>query len=93
MATLATRISVPGEVLFRDLGDEMVLLDLESGRYFGLNEIATRMWALLLRHGRVAPALDDLLEEYEVGEDRLQTDLFGFVDALASQGLLRLDES
>jgi len=85
---LDTRVTVPPGVMFRDLDGEAVVLELESGRYFGLNETGTRMWLLLLEHGEVEPALRALLEEYDVPEDRLRTELLGFVESLVSQRLL-----
>lgn len=83
-----TRVTVPAGVMFRDLDGEAVVLELESGRYFGLNETGTRMWLLLLEHGEVEPALRALLDEYDVPEDRLRTELLDFVEALVSQRLL-----
>ena len=85
---LDTRVSVPPGVMFRDLDGEAVVLELESGRYFGLNETGTRMWILLLEHGEVEPAFRALLDEYDVPEDRLRTELLGFVESLVSQRLL-----
>ena len=35
------------DVLFREIDNECVLLDLGSGTYFGLNEVGTRIWNLL----------------------------------------------
>lgn len=87
-----TRVTVPSGVMFRDLDGEAVLLELQTGRYYGLNETGTRMWLLLLEHGRLAPALDALLREYEVLESQLRGELLGFVEMLASRRLLLLDE-
>ena len=39
-------ISVPKGVLFQDLGDEVALLEAESGQYYVLNEVGARMWSL-----------------------------------------------
>ena len=93
MATLQSKISIPEDVLFRDLDGEAVVLNLESGKYFGLDETGTRMWALLAEHGRVEPACRVLLDEYEVSEEQLQCDLLKLVDELASHDLLQLDEA
>lgn len=86
--TLDMRVTVPPGVMFRDLDGEAVVLELESGRYFGLNETGTRMWLLLRDLGEVEPALRALLDEYDVPEDRLRTELLDFVEALVSQRLL-----
>jgi len=88
-----TRVAIPETVLFRDLDGEAVILETGSGRYYGLNEIGTRMWLLLQRHGGVEPACRDLLLEYQVSEDQLLTDFVRFVELLASRHLLELGET
>jgi coenzyme PQQ synthesis protein D (PqqD) len=91
--SLGTRVTVPAGVMFRDLDGEAVLLELDTGRYFGLNETGTRMWHLLCEHGRVETVLHILLEEYDVPEERLRRELLSLVDSLVSQGLLLVDET
>lgn len=90
MIDFRTRIAIPDAVLFRDLEGEAVILETISGKYFGLNETGTRMWLLLQRHGEVATAYEKLLSEYQVNADRLQEDLFRFVELLASRRLVEL---
>ena len=84
-----TRVAVPETVLFRDLDGEAVLLATESGKYFGLNEVGTRMWSLLHQHGDVEAVCDALLAEYDVPKDQLREDLARFVDTLADRGLVK----
>lgn len=83
-------VSVPEGVLFRDLGEEAVLLELKTGQYYSLNEVGTRMWRLLAEHGSIASVVLELNGEYEVAEEQLRKDVEGFVDILASRGLLAL---
>ena len=92
-ATLESRISVHEDVLFRDLGGEAVILNLKSGKYYGLDRVGTRMWALLTQHGQVALAYRVLLDEYDVAEDRLQQDLLRLIDELVAHELLQVDET
>jgi hypothetical protein len=86
---LDTRVTIPAGVMFRDLDGEAVLLELASGRYFGLNETGTRMWHLLQEHGSVETAFQTLLDEYDVAEERLRQELTGFVGTLTAQRLLQ----
>ena len=90
---ITARVTVPEQVLFRDLAGEAVLLELASGRYYGLNETGTRMWSLLVEHGRVEEVLHDLLQEYDAPPERLREELLLFVETLASRRLLDLHES
>lgn len=89
--TLESKISVSDEILFRDLDGEAVLLHLETGMYYGLDEVGTRMWTLLTQHGQVEPAYQALLEEYDVTEDQLHTDLLNLIEELAAHQLLQVD--
>ena len=86
----AVRIAVPESVLFRDLGEEAVLLELESGRYYSLDGVGLQMWKLLSRHGCLVLAHRELLKEYEVEAAELERDLRTFVDRLAERRLLEL---
>ena len=43
---LSDRVLVSSQVVAREVGNETVLLDLESGTYYGLDPIGARMWNL-----------------------------------------------
>ena len=90
MSSLSTRVSIPDEVLFKDLGDEAVILELSTGQYYGLDEVGSRMWRQLREHGEVGAAYRALRDEYRVAADELRRDLLEFVDRLASRKLLEL---
>src|SRR3954470_21462940 len=93
MAHSSTQITVPESVLFRDLEGEAVLLDTLTGRYYGLNEVGTRMWSLLLAHREIGATYRDLLGEYQVSPRQLEQDLSDFVQLLASRGLILIPTS
>ncbi len=87
------RVRPRQEVIFREIGGEAVVLSPEDGRYYGLDEVATRMWLHLIRTGRVDSAYNELLEEFDVGSDRLRDDLLAFVEELRSCGLIEIEEA
>jgi hypothetical protein len=58
--------SIPEHVLARKLDDEMVLLNLDSGEYFGLNDTGTRVWELLAEGSTSEEIVGRLTEEFEV---------------------------
>jgi hypothetical protein len=93
MTTLDSRIRPPRRVLFREVAGEAVLLELESGRYFGLDAVGTRIWALLSDHRHLDPVYRELLAEFEAPPEQLRDDLCSFVDELVSRSLLEVDEA
>lgn len=86
-------VTAPDSVLVRELDGETVILDLESESYFGLDEVGTRMWALLTTSASIQEAFDGLLDEYDVKADQLRADLTDFITQLVDQGLLVVDHA
>ena len=93
MITLSSRVAIPDKVLCRDLGAEAVILDLDLGVYYGLDEVGLRMWTLLQSHGDLRSVFETMLKEYDVPRERLLKDLLDFVDRLASRRLLKLEDA
>jgi hypothetical protein len=80
----------PG-VLFRDLAGEAVLLDLEAGTYFGLNEVGTRAWNLLGGGGATLAAVHAaLLVEYDAPPKQVWDDLLALVRDLLAHRLVEI---
>lgn len=86
--TLAQRAKPTPEVLCQDVGGEVVLLDLASERYFGLDPVGTRIWSLLNQDQLLQQVLETLCVEYEASRELLQNDLLALVAQLADAGLV-----
>ncbi len=84
------RVRVPDDVLVSTLQTESVILNLKSERYFGLDEVGTRMLAILSKSDSIQAAYDTLLEEYEVEGDVLKRDLIVLIERLVGQGVLEI---
>jgi hypothetical protein len=83
-----TTIAPAPEVLFREQSGEGVLLNLKTGRYFGLDAVGTRIWQMLLEGRSLNATVSQLLQEYDVAQDKLLTDVGSFVAALEAHGLV-----
>jgi hypothetical protein len=83
-----SRIIIPERVLLRELDGESVLLNLDSERYFGLDETGTRMWAALTTSKSIEEALEKLVDEYDVESELLREDLNELIEKLRDHGLV-----
>jgi hypothetical protein len=88
MKKLSDRVSVPAQVMDRSVGDETVILDLESGTYYGLDPVGARMWQLLGEGKSLGEVCEIMLEEYDVARERLEEDLLKLAEELANNGLV-----
>jgi len=82
------RFVVHPSVVFRELDGETVLLNLDSGVYFGLDAVGTRVWALLLEHGAAEPVCEQMEREYDVTREQLEHDVQRLMTELQQKGLI-----
>lgn len=77
--------------LASDLGDEVVILDLDRSSYVGLDGVGARIWKLLEDGATIADLLETIVEEYEVSEEQFAADLPQILDELMARGLVQID--
>ena len=56
--------------VFSELDNEAVILHLQSGTYYGLNQVGARIWDMLRQPRKVTEILAAILDSYEVDSDR-----------------------
>jgi hypothetical protein len=76
--------------MVRFLDRESVLLNLETEKYFGLDETGTRMWQLLTASPNIDAAYQELLEEFDVEPELLRSNLVELLSRLVDNGLLQV---
>lgn len=76
-------------LLVQEVGEEMVILDLDSEQYFALDQVGLRFWQLLDEEPSLEALIDRLGQEYAVERERLAADMEHFVARLLAQGLVR----
>lgn len=86
--SFARRVSVPAEVLMREIDGESVFLNLQNESYYGLDEVGTRMLTLLTTSASIADAFKVLLTEFDVEPDVLERDIRQLIEKLIANGLL-----
>jgi hypothetical protein len=89
---LASRATVPEHVVFRAFAQETVVLNLETGKYHGLDPIGGRLLEILPRRGSVADAADEIALEYSRPVDEVRADVVEFCLELSARGLITLEE-
>ena len=94
MAILFTdRVRVPDDVLISNLQEESVILNLNSERYFGLDNVGTRMLSVLSASNSIEAAYEVLKGEYDVDAQVLRQDLTSLIENLVQQGLITVDHA
>jgi hypothetical protein len=77
-------------VFAQEIDGEMVLLDMNSENYFGLDEVGTAIWKAIEEKKMIQDVYETLLEEFDVEEEVLKKDLIDFIKELESSGLIEV---
>ena len=89
--SFSDRVRVPDEVLISNLQEESVILNLNSERYFGLDDVGTRMLSVLAESNTIEAAYERLLAEYDIDPQLLRSDLTSLIENLLRQGLVAIE--
>lgn len=87
---LNTKITFSDSVFAQEVDGEMVLLDMNSENYFGLDEIGTAIWQGMQEKETLQEVFELLLKQYDVEPDLLKKDLLAFVDKLIEHGIVNV---
>jgi hypothetical protein len=81
-------VSIPKSVMARRVGDEVIVLDLTGGEYFGLPDVGARIWELLLDGQSLMQVAEAITNEYDVERADAEDDVIRLVTELCDKGLL-----
>jgi hypothetical protein len=73
--------------------EEVVVLSLRAGSYFGFGRVGSEIWQMLAQPRRVGAVCDELMQRYEVDADTLRRDVTGFLQTLIERRLVRVADA
>lgn len=88
--TLPAQVHIPDGVMARQVAEEIVILDLASGNYYGLDAVGARIWSLLTAGKTPAEVLQTVVEEFDVAPEEFERDLLKLLHELKEKGLVSL---
>lgn len=83
-----TRYRPTPDALFATLSDGAVVLDIQTKKYFSLNETGARVWALIREGIDTDGIICVLLEEYDVTREAAEEAVTTLVRSLAAEKLI-----
>ena len=90
MISFQQRAIVPDRVVMQEVEGESVLLNLDSKHSFALDEVGTRLWAVLTAAPSIQEAYEALLAQFDVPPEVLRADMEAWIGQLLENGLLEL---
>lgn len=71
------------------IGEEVVMLDMDSGFYFGLNSVASVIWGLLADEIGFETLIDQLMAQFDVERSICEVDTQELLDQMLEKNIIR----
>jgi hypothetical protein len=88
--TDATLISRSPSVLTAEADGEIVMMSVEQGRYFGLDDIGSDIWGRIEPPCSFAALIEALAAQYDADHATIAADVQGLLVSMAAQDVVRL---
>jgi hypothetical protein len=88
--SFASMVSRSGDHLAANIDDELVLMDVEQGNYYGLNSIGADIWQRLEGEVVVSELCAALSVEYDADIDTISREVLVLLERLAEEGLIEV---
>lgn len=91
MINLKTIVRRAEDMVCADLNDMTVMMSIENGNYYGLDDIATEIWSIIEEPIRVTDLIDKLVEQFETTAEECEKDVISFLTELQEQNLIKVN--
>jgi hypothetical protein len=76
------------DLVSSDVDGEISMMNVETGKYYGLASVGARIWALLAQPTDVQSVCDRLMREYRVDRTTCEQDVLRFLEHMAAEGVV-----
>lgn len=83
-------VVVATDLVAGEFGDELIVLNLRDGVYYGLDDVGARIWILLQNPVTVTAIREALVAEYDVEPARCEQEICRLLAQLADKGLVEI---
>lgn len=88
--SMETKVSAAQQMLSSDIGNELVMMDINLGKYFSLKGPSGRVWELINKDTSVETIYRTLLEEYDVEADQCRQELFALLNDMYDAKMIEI---
>ena len=89
---LTTTLSQVQDLLDASIDDEVVLLDMQAEKIYGMDPVASRVWELLAQPRNLEEVCDLLVQEFDVDRSICERDVLDYVGHLIEANLVNIHD-
>ncbi len=85
---IQSEISRADDLIASQMEDEIVMMSITNGKYYGMNNVGSAIWNLLEQPSKVSDICSKLVEEYEIDEPTCEKEVLAYLEQLLDQQLI-----
>ena len=85
-----TYVKRNNDVFANEIDGEVVMMNIQTGKYYGLDEVGSRIWEMMEYKIQVKNIIEQLQMEYDVSEKQCKTDVLNLLNDLKSNQLIEI---
>ena len=93
MISDSAKITLTDDQLAATIGEEVVLIGLKKGTYYGLEDVAAHIWRHLHSARTFVELVDEVVRVFDGERDDIVRDVSEFIRALEAEGLANISIS
>ena len=90
--SMKSKVIRSNDPIAEPVDDELVMADIDRGKYYGLNDIATAIWQNLETKITVEDLCNRLCESYEVTPEQCSAEVLSFLKELETRNLILVED-
>jgi hypothetical protein len=87
---MESKITANDNVIWREVDEEAVILNIDTNNYYTLNKIGTEIWKNIKSNNKLGDIVKKVMNRYEVNEKRLLKDIEKLAAALQNEDLIKI---
>jgi hypothetical protein len=92
MLTLNSIIQRNPEVIAAEADQDLIMVSIATGYYYGLSDVAREIWDAIERPRRISQVVGDLKANYQIDALSCEQQTLSFLEALLDEGLLKVKD-
>jgi hypothetical protein len=85
---LRTLVGRSDKLLYAEIGSDVTIMSVQSGRYYSLTKVGARIWSLIENATPVERICEQLLAEYRIDREHCENDVLKILHKMAEEGLV-----
>lgn len=73
------------------MDDEIVMMDIDKGKYYGINSVGSRIWELIKKPLKVNEIIATLLSEYNIDTQSCEKSVIDFLNKLYNSEIITVE--